>query len=333
VPIAVLAVLVLLGAVWVVGFRSFRRTPTYLGGGAPPAGQAASFQTAGGGEHRTGFDGAVAFRRLKEQCDFGPRVPGTEAHTRCKSYLVEALKPLAARVEEQPFRLRDGERTIQMANIIARFARDAKTNPGANPGSGVLLAAHWDTRPTADQEPELARRRQPILGANDGASGVAILLELARMLKEKPPAVPVWIVLFDGEDYGPGTDRMFLGARHFAANLPSGVPQMGVLLDMVGDKDLQIFKEINSTQRAGTVVQQVWDVAQRLGYRTQFIPTTRYSISDDHLPLLDVGIAMIDLIDFDYPYWHTLGDTVDKCSPASLTAVGDVVATWTYERR
>jgi Zn-dependent M28 family amino/carboxypeptidase len=171
------------------------------------------------------------------------------------------------------------------------------------------------------------------MGANDGASGVAILLEIARMLKAKPAAVPVWIVLFDGEDYGPGVDRMFLGAKHFAANLPAGVPRVGVLLDMVGDKNLEIFKEIHSVQRASAVVNSVWETAQSLGYRAQFNPAPKYAIQDDHLPLLDRGIAMIDVIDFDYPPWHTLGDTVDKCSAASLDVVGEVVASWTYGRR
>jgi Zn-dependent M28 family amino/carboxypeptidase len=145
--------------------------------------------------------------------------------------------------------------------------------------------------------------------------------------------VPVWIVFFDGEDYGPGLDRMFLGAKYFAAHLPEGVPTKGILLDMIGDRDLKVFKEVNSVQRAGAVVDSVWETAARLGYRDQFDPALGHTISDDHLPLLDKGIAMIDIIDFDYPYWHTLGDTVDKCSPSSLKIVGEVVGAWVYAQK
>jgi hypothetical protein len=306
VPIIVLVAVIAMSALWYSGYALSRRPP--------------------------GFDGEAAFQRLKEQCDFGPRVPGTEGHRRCRAYLVGALKMLTPQVEEQSFTFRDGSRDVPMTNIIARFLPPSAAGRRTG-GAGVIVAAHWDTRPTADQEPDLARRRRPISGANDGASGVAVLLQLARMLKERPPGVPVWLVLFDGEDYGPGEDRMYLGAKHFAAHLPADVPREGVLLDMIGDRDLEVFKEIVSSQRAGAVVDRVWEIARSLGYQAQFNPARKYAISDDHLPLLDKGIAMIDVIDFDYPYWHTLGDTVDKCSPASLRVVGDVVAAWIYERR
>jgi hypothetical protein len=327
VPIIILVILSALGAIWYAGFgvaqkeeaRRERARQALAAATAPPS---------TGSEAR--FNGEAAFQKLKEQCDFGPRTPGTEGHTRCLDYLVRALTPLAARVDRQQFTFRDGARAIRMTNVVARF-NPASGSPRS--GTGVILAAHWDTRPTADQEDDPERRRQPILGANDGASGVAILLEMARMLKAKPAAVPVWIVLFDGEDYGPGVDRMFLGAKHFAANLPTGVPRMGVLLDMVGDKNLEIFKEIHSVTRASAVVNSVWETAHRLGYRAHFNPQNGHLIQDDHLPLLEKGIAMIDVIDFDYPPWHTLGDTVDKCSAASLGVVGDVITTWTYEQK
>jgi glutaminyl-peptide cyclotransferase len=313
VPILVLVLVGFLAAVWFTGFAlSDKKAGTEVRLGSTQR-----------------FSGETAFERLKEQCAFGPRVPGTDGHRKCLEYLVAALKPLASRVEEQSFSFQDGTRQIRMTNIIARF-------PGTGseaPGSGVLLAAHWDTRPTADQDPDPAQQRRPILGANDGASGVAVLLEAAKMLKAKKPTVPVWIVLFDGEDYGPGLDRMFLGARHFADHLPQGVPRRGVLLDMIGDRNLEVFKEVNSSLRAGAVVDSVWATAQRLGYQAQFNPATKYTISDDHLPLLDKGIAMIDVIDFDYPPWHTQGDTVDKCSAASLQTIGDVVVAWVYDQR
>jgi glutaminyl-peptide cyclotransferase len=304
VPTILLVAVIAMGALWYTGHALSERPPR--------------------------FDGEAAFQRLKEQCDFGPRVPGTEAHRKCRVYLVGAVKMLTPQVEEQSFTFRDGNQDVPMTNIIARFLP-----PAARPadGTGVIVAAHWDTRPTADQEPDLARRRRPILGADDGASGVAVLLQLARMLKERPPAVPVWLVFFDGEDYGPGEDRMYLGAKYFADHLPAGVPREGILLDMIGDANLEVFKERVSAERAGAVVDRVWEIARGLGYQAQFNPARKYSISDDHIPLLDKGIAMIDIIDFDYPYWHTLGDTVDKCSPASLRVVGDVVAAWIYEHR
>jgi Zn-dependent M28 family amino/carboxypeptidase len=236
-----------------------------------------------------------------------------------------ALKETTASVERQDFTFDDRGKPLPMTNVIARFA-------GSGSGPATLLAAHWDTRPTADQERDPERRRQPILGANDGASGVAVLLQMARLFQRRPPPGPVWIVLFDGEDLGPHEDRMYLGAKYFAAHLPPNTPKRGVLLDMVGDRDLQIYQEGNSLVRAGAVVESVWDTARRLGYHRYFVPAPKYSISDDHLPLMDKGLEVADLIDFDYPPWHTLGDTVDKCSAGSLKIVGTVVAAWVYGR-
>ncbi|MBI3910488.1 MAG: M28 family peptidase [Armatimonadetes bacterium] len=268
------------------------------------------------------FDADRAFDDLKRQCTFGPRVPGTQGHVRCRAFLAEALRATADKVELQEFRFRDGDRSLAMANIIARWqGRDPKAR-------AVLLAAHWDTRPTADQEPDPQHRSTPIPGANDGASGVAVLLEVARQLKQQPPPGPVWIVLFDGEDYGPGVERMFLGSRHFARHLPADAPKVGVLLDMVGDAELSLPVEENSLARARDVVAEVWSVARARGYGMTFLNRRAEAIQDDHLPLLDAGVKMIDVIDFDYPYWHTLADTPDKCSAASLRAVGEVITAW-----
>jgi len=268
----------------------------------------------------TGFDGDRAFAHLQAQCDIGPRYVGSAGHQQCLDYMVRALTPLADSVEKQEFRVPlDGETPTQ-TNVIARWK-------GAG-GEGRLLAAHWDTRPWADQEFDPAKRRQPILGANDGASGVAVLIELARLLKANPPPRPVMIVLFDGEDYGPGIDRMFLGSRHFAANLPRDVPRQGVLIDMVGDKNLIIPQEQHSARRAPAVMTEVYDLAHARGSARHFPKRAGYAVEDDHIPLLDQGIAMIDLIDFDYDPWHTLADTPDKCSPASLKVVGDVLWDW-----
>jgi Zn-dependent M28 family amino/carboxypeptidase len=165
---------------------------------------------------------------------------------------------------------------------------------------------------------------------------VAVLLELARIFQAAPPPVPVMMVFFDGEDFGPGTSRMFYGSRYFAAHLPKDVPRKGILLDMVGDKDLRIFQEAYSRRYAREVVREVFAVAARIGRQAQFPPTPTYEILDDHVPLNKRGLKVINLIDFNYgprhSWWHTLADTPDKCSAASLEAVGDVVAEWVYSQ-
>jgi Zn-dependent M28 family amino/carboxypeptidase len=213
-----------------------------------------------------------------------------------------------------------------MTNIIGRFGNLGKP--------GVLLCAHWDTRPTADMDSDLIKRKKPIIGANDGASGVAVLLELAHMFRKTPPAVPVTIVFFDGEDWGPGSDDMFLGARYYASRIGSNQKfKYGILLDMVGDSSLNIPREANSQRRAEFVVDKVWKAATDLGYSSSFTNSVKYNISDDHLPLLQAGISCIDVIDFDYPYWHTLADTPDKCSPSSLKIVGETVARVVYSEQ
>jgi Peptidase family M28 len=273
---------------------------------------------------RPEFDGTAAYARLRAQCDFGPRVPGTPGHAKCLEYLVKTLKESTPDVERQEFNFDDRGKPLPMVNVIGKF--------GGGSGPATLLAAHWDTRPTADQELDPARKSQPISGANDGASGVAVLLELAHQFKQSPPPGPVWIVFFDGEDLGPGEDRMYLGARYFADHLPPGTPKQGVLLDMIGDRDLQIYQETNSIRRAGDVVKGIWETARRLGYQRNFPPQAKFQVGDDHIPLQDKGLEIADLIDFDYPPWHTLADTVDKCSAESLQIVGRVVGAWVYSR-
>jgi len=168
----------------------------------------------------------------------------------------------------------------------------------------------------------------PILGANDGASGVAILLEIARVLRAAPPQVGVIVLMLDGEDYGPDVDAMFLGSRYFGQNIVPERPAWGILLDMVGDRDLQIPRELISEQRAATVNRRVWTAARELN-RPEFLDRDGMPIMDDHVFLNDAGIPTVDLIDFSYGpnhgWWHTHEDTPDKCSAASLEAVGQVV--------
>ncbi len=272
------------------------------------------------------FDAQRAYALLQKQVDFGPRVPGTPAHAQCLQFLEDSLKAYADGVQRQSFDYtihKTGE-TVRLTNLISSF--------GAAPGPRILLAAHWDSRPWADQDPDTANHNRPIPGANDGASGVAVLLEIARILKQNPPPVGVDIVLFDGEDLGSEgyPDTYAAGAKYFAQNKSVNyAPYLGILLDMIGDRDLQIYKEVNSVRYAPAVVDLVWNYAARLGI-ANFYNTARHEVTDDHLPLLKVGIPIIDLIDFDYPYWHTMHDTPDKCSPESLEKVGRVVLAVIY---
>jgi Zn-dependent M28 family amino/carboxypeptidase len=192
----------------------------------------------------------------------------------------------------------------------------------------VLLLAHWDTRPTADMDPDEAKRLQPILGANDGASGVAVLLELARVLKVAKPEVGIMYLFTDGEDLGPGLEEMFLGARAFARSMPTPRPDYGILLDMVGDKNLEVPMEPNSQRYAPDLVRELYRHAAQIGLKKTFPMVYGLPISDDHIPLNEAGLPTIDLIDFTYEPWHTHADTVDKSSPESLGKVGKLLESW-----
>jgi len=272
------------------------------------------------------FDGQAAYGLLVKQCDFGPRVPDTSAHDSCRAFLVAELKKNADRVAEQTFEeyLEGLQKRVKLTNIIASFNLQATQR--------ILLCAHWDSRPWADQDPDTSKRRQPVLGANDGASGVAVLLEVAKTLKRTPPPVGVDIIFFDGEDAGltGQTDTYLAGSRYFARTKDVRFnPMMGILLDMVGDANLQLYKEINSVNYAGAVVDRVWNLAARLGV-SEFIPSAKHEVIDDHISLLNVGIPVVDVIDFDYDDWHTTGDTPDKCSAQSLEKVGRVVLAAVY---
>jgi len=268
------------------------------------------------------FEADKAFDYLKKQCSFGPRPPGVTAHEKTKDYLASELKKYANSVVLQNFTHKSGERILNLTNIIAIF--------GPNVDKKVILAAHWDTRPFADRDSDPKKRSQPILGANDGASGVAVLLELARAFRSETPPIKIIMVLFDGEDYGKNTSEMFLGSRHFARKIrPEWVPEYGILLDMIGDKDLDIYIEQNSINAAPDVVRKVWNLADDLKLKG-FYRKVGYSITDDHIELINVGIECIDIIDFNYPYWHTLEDTPDKCSPQSLETIGKLLLELIY---
>lgn len=275
------------------------------------------------------FDGTKAFHYLKAQTDFGPRNPNSAAHQQCLYFLENELKKYAEKVTLQRFNHQGYGETLVLSNVFAQF------NPSA--AYRLLLVAHWDSRPRAEEDADPALRDKPIIGANDGASGVAVLLELARIMKDNPPPFGVDILLTDGEDYGDSrkdgnTDLYFLGARHFAKTKdPMYTPRYGILLDMVGDRDLQLPLEQNSMRFAPDLMDLVWSTAEEIR-ATQFIRVPGEAISDDHLALNEVGIPTIDIIDFQYPHWHTHQDTPDKCSPESLEAVGSVLAAVIYTK-
>jgi Zn-dependent M28 family amino/carboxypeptidase len=239
-----------------------------------------------------------------------PRHPGTEGWRACGDYILQQFAAQGWSVEEQPFTYMD----TGCRNLIAKR------------GSGPLLifGAHYDSRRRADEDPDPQKRDQPVPAANDGASGVAILLELARVLDPLALGRTIWLVAFDAEDNG-GLDGWdwIAGSRHFVQVLEHETQGM-VLFDMIGDADQQIYYERNSHDGMN---EQIWTIADALGYDT-FIPQDRHSMLDDHIPFIQAGIPAVDLIDFDYPYWHTTEDTLDKVSVASLEAVGRTAEEW-----
>jgi len=262
------------------------------------------------------FDGDAAFRFLEEQMEFGPRWPGSPGHQAVGDYIVGQVRDLGWQVEEQRFAYRD----IEGRNIIGR------ANEGAGPV--IILGAHYDTRKIADQTPG---SNEPVPGAVDGASGVAILLELARTLNIDDIEQEIWLAFFDVEDNGsggiPGFDWI-VGSTYMADHLEI-LPEAMILVDMVGDADQQLYYEGNSDLELQS---QLWKIAHDLGYGDVFIQEYRHTMIDDHLPFARRGIQAVDIIDFDYPYWHTVEDTADKASPQSLTRVGRMLETWLEDR-
>ncbi len=266
------------------------------------------------------FDGQSAFQYIETQVAFGPRVPGTEAHRLMAEWLDSLLRQRADTVIVQRWaHVTVKGDTLPMVNYLARY------NPGAE--KRILLLAHWDSRPTADG-PTSRDSTVPVPGANDGGSGVALLLGVADVLDRAPPAIGVDLLFVDGEDYGDFTatpQDVLIGSRYYAAHQPPGpAPMYAVLFDLVADRELQIYQEGNSLIGAPEVVNLVWDAAKDLGYGGIFISSPRHTLIDDHLELQKAGIRAIDVVDFDYPAWHTAEDTIDKVSAESLQVVGDV---------
>ncbi len=278
------------------------------------------------------FSGDMAFQFLEQQCAFGPRNPGSEGYAVCKEYYLQKLGTVADTIFTQSFTLTETrtDETYSLSNIIARFQPDAERQ--------ILLGAHWDTRPWADRDPDIARRDEPILGANDGASGVAILMECAEIFYRYPPPIGVTIVLFDGEDLGREGDpeSYAQGSKYFAEHLPIAKPESAIILDMVGDAELNIPIERNSLKQNPQLVRKLWKIAEELKLPA-FKQWLGPAIYDDHIPLWEkAGIPAVDIIDFRYPnrftnYWHTHQDTPIHCSASSLAQVGDVIIHYLYD--
>jgi glutaminyl-peptide cyclotransferase len=306
-----------MAAAWQIGTRSAQSPPQGAAVRIPPP-----------------YDANRAYRYLNQICDLGPRPSATPAMRRQQELLTAFFEQLGGKVELQKFNVRHPEtgQNVELANLIARWRPSSPKR--------FLLCAHYDTRPFPDRDPVDPKGR--FVGANDGGSGVAALMELAHHIDRLPPHVGVDIVFFDGEElvYREGRDAYFLGSEHFArqyvANPPAIPYAAGILLDMVGDKELTIYYERNSWNYARELSKSVFDKARELKVEA-FIPRIRHEIRDDHLPLNEIAkIPTIDLIDFDYPrpgigaprYWHTTQDVPENCSGESLASVVYVVHQW-----
>ena len=274
------------------------------------------------------FDAEKAFSYLEKQCDFGPRYPGSKGHLEFKNYLNDFLTnkgdTLIAyeHIVKHPYENYD----IPLYNFLIRFNLKSSNR--------ILFLAHWDTREIADQDKDERNHDLPILGANDGASGIALLMILTEILEKNPlNNIGVDILFVDGEDLGRfgEIENYCLGTSKFCEKLPNPIPNYAICIDMIADHDPQFLIEPYSWEQAPFLVQSIWSLANDLGYtefKAEFYKTYIY---DDHRRLyLDSYIPAIDIIDFDYPHWHTLQDTPENCSPKGLKIVGNVISEFIY---
>jgi len=279
------------------------------------------------------FSGENAFQHLIKQCSFGPRNPGSEGHKNTLNYYLNTFKGLADTVFTQSFEdeMPRTRAKVKMNNVIAQFNRDSDKQ--------IMISAHWDTRPWADTG-SIMKKEMPILGANDGASGVAVIIELAYIFKQNPPPIGVSLVLFDAEDYGvPGDSWTYCkGSQYFARNLPISYPEYGINIDMIADRQPEFYIERISYQQNASLVLELWELSEELGLKA-FKKQAKDSIFDDHVPLYEIaGIPAINIIDFDYPndktnYWHTHNDIVQNCSPNGLYQVGTLLVNHIYNKK
>jgi glutaminyl-peptide cyclotransferase len=277
---------------------------------------------------RIEVDGQRAQQRVIRQVEAGPRIPGSPGHAAVRGWIEAELQRLGARIERQQWTDSTTGVPLELTNLIGRF--------GPESGRPIVLCAHWDTRPWADQDPDSTRRNDPVPGANDAGSGVAVLFEMAELMKRRPPSRPVELVFFDGEDQGrpDHPEHYCLGSRGYAERLAARPadrrPIAAFLFDMVGDVDLGIYPEARSSANARNLVDIVLEGARRTG-AAHFHEEPRYDLIDDHVPLLDAGIPAVDIIDFDFEQWHTVDDLPDRTSPASLAEVSRVAGWIVFE--
>jgi len=262
----------------------------------------------------TAFDENESYEYVHYQMNLGARIPKSQAHKAIENWLEDTLYDNGWDVSVDKATVMDHE----LKNIIGKWGKGEEW---------IILGAHYDNRIFADNDPIASNHYLPVPGANDGASGVAVLLELSKVIPKliDNQRKTIWLVFFDLEDDGniAGYDWI-MGSRHFVENL-NKFPDKVVIIDMIGDRDLNIYKEFNSNQY---LTNNIWNIADELGYKDYFIPELKYHILDDHIPFIEKGIQAIDIIDFDYPYWHTIHDTTDKIAPESLNIVGDVLLNW-----
>mgnify|MGYP002732818889 CR=1 FL=1 len=287
------------------------------------------------------FDADSAYRYVARQVEFGPRVPGSGSHSQCAEWLAGELKSAGADtvvVQKAQMKAWDGK-TLPISNIFAQYNRSAAER--------ILLVAHWDTRPWADEDPDEANHSKPLPGANDGASGVGVLLEVARQLGKNAPAIGVDILLVDAEDYGctGGDDESSwcLGTQYWVENMPYAdglLPQQGILLDMVGGKGARFHREMISEQANRQLVDRVWAAAADAGFSSIFVNSRGTAVIDDHLFLSRAGIPTIDIIEAvnaetgSFPaIWHTMADDMDSIDARTLGAVGQTVLNVIYNMK
>ncbi len=258
----------------------------------------------------TSFDGSNAIYYIERQIEFGPRIPGSASSDAMRDFIKKEMELSGWIVNNQNFIFDQ----VNLTNVIAK---------SSNSPPKIIIGTHYDTRALSDNELSQSLKQTPVPGANDGASGTAVLLELGRTLSREE--LDIWFVFFDAEDQGNINNwEWSIGAQYFVNQL-NFPPEYVIIIDMIGDANLEIYKENNST---ASLVESIWYEAEKLGYQSSFIQDYKYSIIDDHLPFINRGIPTCLIIDLDYPYWHTTKDNLGKVSGKSLEIIGDVLISW-----